>query len=142
MAKDHLGFLPQCATQIAIELYGGAIAATSPEVLNNFLALGFFLRIQLSFIAELLQALPRSPHFPLLSGVPGENCACIDVDSGDIPNLQPLPDKVLDQRIGARIFQHALNLGSEALPQFSAFGERPEFVIGHGGPKEIGKPGG
>ena len=57
---------------------------------------------------------------PSLIAIASQNRALINVDALDIADLQPLPYKVFDQGVRARIAHHALNLGFEIVPQFVA----------------------
>src|SRR5438270_188495 len=61
------------------------------------------------------------------------------VGGGDQAQLQPLPEKVLDEALGPRVFQQSLDLGVKGVAhvQLAGVGQTGQFLIGHRSPEEV-----
>ena len=66
----------------------------------------------------------------------------IDGDGFDVAGLEPLAGEVADERFGARIGEHPLELGVEILAKLAAIGQVEQFLVRHRGPEEIREPRG
>ena len=137
MGEGHLGFTTHGATQFAVEFHVLAIGESLATGLDDLFAFLFLLGRERSLRAEFVQALACPAELAFFTAVASKHDEGVDVDAVDVADLEPLPDEVLDERLGAGIGEHALYLGVEVLAQFAFLGETEELGIRHGGPEEI-----
>ncbi len=121
--KSQFGFLTHRAAQIAVEFdlwLAIAASALSEHRLQFRLLLRSFLFVRNGI--EFLEPLATALEVALLAAVAREHHTGVDVDAFHVAGLEPLPDEVLDQRIGAFVRQHSFHLRAEISAQLAPIG--------------------